>query len=142
MERRWCSVYLMVDEGAFDAGRIQIAGYFTLSHKTLIPSTASKRNIQHVSGFKDSASLHFVLIGQLGKYMARTADGRLCRTALSSRELLDAAFSVIRASSAYIPCRCVMVECSDNKKVQKAYTDYAFKFFQFDGEHYQFYKVL
>ena len=52
------------------------------------------------------------------------------------------AFEIIRASSALIPCRCVLVECSENPKVQKVYKDYHFSEFQYDGEHYQFYKRL
>ena len=59
---------------------------------------------------------------------------------ITSSEILDYAFEIIRDSSSLIPCRCVLVECSENPKVQKIYTDYGFSYFQFDGEHYQFYK--
>ena len=34
VHRGWCSVYLILDESAFDAGRIEISAYFTLSHKS------------------------------------------------------------------------------------------------------------
>ena len=37
INRGWCSVYLIVDETAFDEGNIKIDAYFTLSHKSLIP---------------------------------------------------------------------------------------------------------
>lgn len=142
MQRNWCSVYLIVDEQEFDSGHIKVDAYFTLSHKTLIPTTASKTCVKDASGFKDSESVHFVLIGQLGKRIERLENGELLRSNISSKEILDDAFEIIRASSALIPCRCVLVECNDNEKVHKVYTDYHFKKFQFDGEHHQFYKQI
>ena len=142
LQRNWCSVYLLVDEQEFDSGHIKVDAYFTLSHKTLIPTAASKTSVKDASGFKGSESVHFVLIGQLGKYVERLEDGTICAAELSSREILDDAFEVIRASSALIPCRCVLVECSENEKVHKVYTDHQFKKFQFDGEHHQFYKQI
>lgn len=142
LKRELCAVYLIVDEQAFDAGRVKIEAYFTLSHKTLIPTDISKTRIKDVSGFKDSESLHFVLIGQLGKHIEETEDGKHIFADISSREMLDNAFEVIRASSALVPCRCVLVECSENEKVHRAYENYGFKYFQFDGEHYQYYKRL
>lgn len=142
LKRNWCSVYLMVDEQAFDQGHLKIDGYFTLSHKTLIPTAASKTSVKDASGFKNARSMHVVLIGQLGKNMERLASGEIVSAPISAKEILDQAFEVIRASSALIPCRCVLVECSANQKVHKVYRDYHFKFFQFDGEHYQFYKQV
>ena len=142
MERGWCSVYLIVDEAAFDVGKIKVDAYFTLSHKSLIAEGLPKTKVKAVSGFKDSEAIHFVLIGQLGKYIAKQEDGTELRTDISSAEILDFAFEIIRASSALIPCRCVLVECSNNPKVQQVYKDYHFSAFQFDGEHYQFYKRL
>lgn len=142
IQRNWCAVYLIVDEQEFDSGRIKVDAYFTLSHKTLIPSTASKTTIKNASGFKESESVHFVLIGQLGKHIEQMEDGKVCGADISSREILDDAFEIVKASSALIPCRCVLVECSDNEKVHKVYTDYKFKKFQFDGEHHQFYKQI
>lgn len=61
---------------------------------------------------------------------------------VTSKEILDYAFEVIYSASELIPCRCILVECSDNEKVQKAYRDYDFKFSQNDGKHNQYYKVL
>ena len=60
INRGWCSVYLIVDEAAFDAGEIKVDAYFTLSHKSLIPENVSKSKIKSASGDKDSKSLHFV----------------------------------------------------------------------------------
>jgi len=141
-QRHWCAVYVLVDEQEFDAGHLVVDAYFTLSHKTLVPSAASKTSVKAASGFKEAESLHFVLIGQLGKRIERTENGGVLKAQLSSSEILDDAFDTIRASSALIPCRCVLVECGNNPKVHKVYTDYQFKYFQFDGEHHQFYKQL
>ena len=143
LRRRWCSVYLLVDEQEFEQGHIKIDAYFTLSHKTLIPAEdTSKTKIKETSGLNDSASIHFVLIGQLGKHIERLEDGTLSSADIGSKEILDEAFAVIQESSDLIPCRCVLVECSDNPKVHKVYEDYHFKYFQFDGEHHQYYKKL
>ncbi len=142
IQRNWCAVYLIVDEEEFDSGRIEIMAYFTLSHKSLLPTTASKSSVKDASGFKGSESVHFVLIGQLGKFTDRLKDGRIRSADISGQEILDAAFEIIKASSALIPCRCALVECNDNKKIHKVYTDYQFKPFQFDGTHYQFYKQI
>lgn len=135
-------MYLLVDEQEFDAGHIQVDAYFTLSHKTLIPSSASKTSMKDASGFKESESVHFVLIGQLGKRVERLENGEVYAADISGKEILDNAFEIVRAASALIPCRCVLVECSENEKVHKVYTDYQFRMFQFDGEHYQFYKQV
>ena len=42
VNRKWCSVYLLIDEDEFDKGHIKIAAYFTLSHKSLISEGISK----------------------------------------------------------------------------------------------------
>lgn len=143
-QRNWCAVYLMADEQAFDDGILKIDAYFTLSHRTLIPAAASKTSVKNASGFKEAESVHFVLIGQLGKRMEWKDEQRkeISVAAISGQEILDTAFGIVRESNALIPCRCVLVECSDEEKVQKVYLDYRFKFFQFDGEHYQFYKQI
>lgn len=72
----WCSIYLIVDEQKFDAGTICVEGYFTLSHKSLISDGISKSKVKKVTGgFKEASSMHFVLIGQLGKHIEYTEDG-------------------------------------------------------------------
>ena len=141
LDRGWCSIYLLVDEELFDKGSINILGYFTLSHKSLIPEGASKSTIKKASGMSGSESIHFVLIGQLGRYLERKPDGSII-AGISGKELLDRAFEVIHAASELIPCRCVLVECSDNKKVHQFYLDNRFSKFQHDGEHLQFYKRI
>lgn len=135
-----CAVYLILDEDEFDQGKIKIEAYFTLSHKSLITPQVSKTKIRNAARFPDAESIHFVLIGQLGKYIAEDPELGEKRSDITSGEILDYAFEIIRASSSLIPCRCAMVECSDNPKVQQVYTNYGFSFFQYDGEHHQFYK--
>ena len=144
LKRRLCSVYLILEEEAFSCGKLQIEAYFTLSHKSLIPDfeKVSRSKIQTVDGFKDAQSIHFVLIGQLGKHLEQTETGTILSSNISSKEILDFAFEIIGASSALIPCRCALVECSSNPKVHNVYTAYGFKFFQNDGEHHQFYKRI
>lgn len=140
LERGWCAIYLILDENAFDQGRIKVDAYFTLSHKSLIANNASKTRIKSATGFKTAESIHFVLIGQLGKYIEKINDSTDLCADITSTQILDYAFEIIHDSSNLIPCRCVLVECSDNPKVQKVYTDYDFLPFQYDGKHYQFYK--
>ena len=143
LERNLCSVYLIVNEELFLKGNLQIEAYFTLSHKTLcVNEDMSKTKIQQINGFKTAKSLQFVLIGQLGKYILKNEDDTYTRSEISSKEILDYAFEVIYASSDLIPCRCVLVECSDEEKVRRIYENYKFKFFQNDGEHNQYYKIL
>ena len=142
IDRGWCSVYLILDEDAFDAGKLQIDAYFTLSHKSLIAANISKNKVQQITGFKHTDALHFVLIGQLGKYIEKNDDDSMQAANISSAEILDYAFEIIRSSSNLIPCRCVLVECSDDPKVQKVYLNYGFSYFQHDDDHHQFYKKL
>lgn len=143
LERKWCNIYLILNEELFLEDKLKIEAYFTLSHKTLcVNEDMSKTKIREIDGFKTASSLHFVLIGQLGKYILKNEDDTYTRSEITSKEILDYAFEVIYASSDLIPCRCVLVECSEEEKVRKAYEDYKFKFFQNDGIHNQYYKVL
>lgn len=142
IKRGWCSVYLILNEEEFLKDNIVIEAYFTLSHKTLsVSQSISKTKVRDINGFKQAPTLHFVLIGQLGKYIYLSDNG-FVSSSITSKEILDFAFEVIYASSNLIPCRCVLVECSDEEKVRRVYEDYKFKYFQFDGEHHQYYKLL
>lgn len=138
LERGWCSTYLVVDEDSFDNNVLNIQGYFTLSHKALIPRFASKGKIKETGGFKEAESIHFVLIGQLGRYIDKNDDAIIYGN-VSGNELLNYAMEIIRSVDSLIPCRCALVECSDNVKLHEFYTKYGFKFFQQDELHYQFY---
>lgn len=143
LDHQLCSIYLLVDEQLFDDGMVKIDAYFTLSHKTLISEGISKRKIQKVTGgIKDATSLHFVLIGQLGKYMKLLKNNVVISADISASEILDCAFEIIYASSNLIPCRFALVECKDDPKVRNIYEDYGFTLFQYDGKYYQYYKKI
>ncbi len=113
-----------------------------MSHKAIIPYNASNSKVKDASGNIKKDTVHFVLIGQLGKYLEKTDNNSVISANITSEEILNYAFEVIYSSSALIPCRCVLVECSEDEKVQKVYRDYGFKFFQQDGKHFQYYKRL
>lgn len=144
LSRGWCSVYILFNKDAFAANLLVIEAYFTLSHKSLVsdPETMSLNAIKQYGGFKTAKTLNFVLIGQLGKWVVGSEKEGYVRSSVSSKEILDKAFEVIQSASELIPCRYTMVECSDNPKVIKAYADYGFKFFQKDGEHNQYCKLI
>ena len=142
--RGWCSVYILFNEEAFNNKSLVIEAYFTLSQKSLVsdPETMSLNAIKQYGGFKSAKTLNFVLIGQLGKWVVGNEDEGYTRSSVSSKEILDKAFEIIHSAAELIPCRHTMVECSDNPKVIKAYTDYGFRFFQKDGEHNQYCKLI
>ncbi len=143
MKRGWCSIYLILNEEQLLQNEIKIEAYFTLSHKTIVkPEEVSKTTIRKISGFPNTEALQFVLIGQLGKHIEIRKDGVCYQSEIVSSEILSYAFEVIEQSSELIPCKCVLVECSDNEKIWKAYKDYGFTYLQFDEEHHQFYKIL
>lgn len=139
IRRGWCSVYLILDEEAFDNGKIKVLAYFTLSNKVLDLSVgnASNSKVRAVGGIKNVEYLHFILIGQLGKFYNDE-----CCAEISSEEILDYAFEIIYNVNYLIPCRCVLVECSDEEKIHAVYKNYGFVYFQYDGEHHQFYKRI
>lgn len=142
IERGWCSVYLIVDEAEFDNGHIKVEAYFTLSHKSLIPDAASKNSIKATSGFKTAQSIHFVLIGQLGKYKYIENEHHIVSSPITGKQILDYAFEVIYDASNLIPCRCALVECSADENIQNFYRNNGFKYFQYDGDHHQFYREI
>lgn len=142
--RGWCSVYILFNEEAFNENSLVIEAYFTLSHKSLVSDseTMSTSSIRRYGGFKTAKTLNFVLIGQLGKWVIGNEEEGYTRSAVSGEEILDKAFEIIHAAAELIPCRYAMVECSDNPNVIKAYTDYGFTFFQKDGKHNQYCKLI
>lgn len=127
--RGWCSVYLLLNEDRFNAGELKIDAYFTLSHKSMVADSESMSVsvIKKYGGIKSAKTLDFVLIGQLGKYIDAES-----RSEISGEEILDEAFDVIRQASELIPCKYVLVECSDEEKVRAFYENYHFTFFQKD----------
>lgn len=127
--RGWCSVYLLLNEEQFNAGKIKIEAYFTLSHKSMVADAEHMSNstIKRYGGMKNATTFDFVLIGQLGKHIDENE-----RSKISGNEILDEAFDVIRQASDLIPCKYALVECSNEKKVRDFYENYNFNFFQKD----------
>lgn len=95
-----------------------------------------------MTGFKTARTLDFVLIGHLGKRIEVKEDGQSISSDISGNEILDKAFEVIRSAVELIPCRCVLVECNYEPKVNQFYKDYGFSFFQNDGSHNQYTMLL
>lgn len=110
-------------------GKLQIEAYFTLSHKSMVaePDHMSQSKITKFGGVKSAKTLQFVLIGQLGKYI----DGDK-HSELDGSYILDEAFDLIRQADDLIPCKYVLVECSDSPKVRSFYENNGFSFFQKD----------
>lgn len=136
--RRFCRVYLLFNKELFCQRKLKIEGYFTLSIKSLNHiESISKSKKKKFSGKTDPDSLLFVLIGQLGKYIEEK-DGEYIKSELSGEEILDKAFEVINEIDRLVPCKTVLIECSDNPKVKKFYEDYGFSFLQVDDGHNQY----
>lgn len=141
--RGWCHTYLLVQEEAFLQGEIKIEAYFTLSHKTMtVQQSMTGSKVKQVSGFKTAESLHFVLIGQIGKQIGYNKDGVLETSLLSMKQILTYLFEIIYAASALIPCRCMLVECNDAIEAKGVYPANGFSYFQHDGGHHQYIKVI
>lgn len=138
IERGTCNVFLILDEKKFDNNIIEIVAYFTLSHRSIeFHEDVSNSKIRAVAGFKDRNSTAVVLIGQLGKFMNNNF-----KADISIDTILEYVFEVIRASSELIPCRAVLVECSEIIHNLQIYENVGFKYLQQDGDFYQYYKVL
>lgn len=122
----------------FTIGKLRIVAYFTLSHKALVyMPTVSRSTKGKISSNRDSYTAHFVLIGQLGKFMLEDES-----VEISAEDILRDAFSIIRKSSRLIPCKFILVECSSEEKVHQVYKNNGFSYLQFDDKHYQFFKRL
>lgn len=137
-----CRVYVILDEQALALQEIKIDAYFTLSYKALeFPESLSKTKRKAITDKKDSALSNFVLIGQLGKYIEKISENEYKRASITSKEILDFAFEIIRENNRLIPCKFVLVEVkvSDNDyKVIQKYEEYGFQIFQDDGKFHQY----
>ncbi len=121
-------------------GKLHIEGYFSLTHKALLFDSSVSGSLRNkLTGSKKADMQSFVLIGQLGKYMAMQPDNTITASSLSSKVMLDDAVSVIDISSEIITCRNVLIECKSIEKVRSIYLQYGFQDLQFDGELYTMY---
>lgn len=138
IQRNTCSVYLILDEEKFDEGKINIVAYFTLSARSVrFHENISKSKIKNIAGFKDRTSVPVVLIGQIGKHISNKYTAKI-----SLNEILSYAFEIILAANELIPCRAVLVECSEIIHNHGIYEKAGFRFLQKDGDFYQYYRII
>lgn len=137
-DRGICNVFLILDEDCFDKDIIKIIAYFTLSHRSVIfCECVSNNRIRKITGFPKKDSTSVVLIGQIGKFIHENY-----RADISLQEILDYAYEIVRASSEFIPCRAILVECSETIYNLHLYEQAGFSFLQQDGDYYQYYDVI
>lgn len=143
--RGWCSVYILADEEKLEqAKELFVDGYFTLSNKVirLSDSVSGTKKRKLFSGLKKKDDyLHFILIGQLGKYVDED-NVESVYGATSATEILDKAFEIIYQVKERITCNCVLVECKNEPKVRKIYEDYGFRELQEDDGLIQYFKII
>lgn len=141
-KRGWCSTYILVNEEKLKhEGIIFIVGYFTLSNKVirLSDSISQTRRKRLYNGLKKMDNhMHFILIGQLGKYIDEKG---LCGE-ISALEMLNRAFEVIYQVKERITCNCVLIECKEEPKIRKIYEDYGFKELQQADGLIQYFKII
>ena len=135
-----CRVYLILNEERFDSGILDIIAYFTLSQRSLgFSPDVSKTTIKKIARYKDRIVSEFILIGQLGKYKSneRTAE-------ISINEIMDYILEIVCSIEQYIPCRSLLIECSESVHKKGIYEKckYPFKLLQYDNGFYQYYRIL
>ena len=144
-KRGWCSIYLLINrENYFHKGIISVDGYFTLSNKivalTDMVSGAKRRKL--FNGMKrESGMVHFILIGQLGKYIGQPGEDDAAGD-ISAVQLLDRAFEIIYEVKKRITCSCALIECKDEPKLCRLYEDYGFRELQKSENMHQYFKIL
>jgi len=90
---------------------------------------------------KNDNFMHFILVGQLGKYIDER-DNENVYGETSAEEMLDKAFEIIYQVKERITCSCVLIECKDDLKVRKIYEDYGFKELQKENELIQYVRFI
>lgn len=146
VKRKWCSVYLLINETEFSSNhRLLIEGYFTLSIKSFrIGSTVSKNKKKRL--FKgintDCEDVPAILIGQLGKYIDET---NYTVGSTNMLELLDCAMELIAQINKVVPCNLTILECrkyldenDERIKLHNNYKDYGFVELQEDDDLIQY----
>lgn len=125
--------YLLCDNDILlNEGRFLILGYFTVALKVLdLPKRLSNNARKALDGL--SAKLHgevissvpCYLIGQLAKNSAVPPNKSVCGS-----EIINRAISIIKSSVENVGGRYVMIECHNNAKLRKFYSDNAFTEFE------------
>ena len=141
--RGWATTYLLFNKEAFSEGKLLVDGYFSLTHKALsFQQDVSNSLRNRLTGSKKSETHAFVLLGQLGKYIAETENGTFVSSSLTAKEMLDEAFGIIEQASSLIVDRNIIIECKPIEKIQQIYRDYGFTELQFDGQLHTMYARL
>ena len=144
-KRGWCSTYIQTNAYDFyHRQAITVEGYFTLSNKVLklSDSVSNHQRRKLFAGLKkQDTHSHFILIGQLGKYLNQT-ENRLISGNTSARLLLDDAFGIIYQVKNRITCNCVLVECKDSPKLCSIYESYGFQRLQASPDSIKYFKTL
>lgn len=121
--------YLIVDqeqlkEPNITLDKITIYGYISLAVKSLaLPESISNRQRKQLDGLsakhhgKPISHLPFYLIGQL----ARNSEAP--KESISGAELLKFAYDVIDRAIEAVGGRYILIECDDNEKLLKFYSD-------------------
>lgn len=124
--------YLICDEDqilsdGFSLDRLVIYGYISIAPKILsVPPETSTNKRKKLDGL--SAKIHgkpisdfpCYLIGQLAK------NSNIENNPLSGKELLQFSYDIIQAAADAVGGRYMMIECHDNDKLIKFYTDNKF----------------
>lgn len=121
--------YLICDEAVLqDEGRLFVLGYVSLALKVLqIPDGLSIRGRKELDGYRGKhhgepiTDIPCYLIGQLARN-----DG-VTKERLAGKELIEEAQRIIMAAVEAVGGRFMMVECHDDPKLLKFYTDNGFK---------------
>lgn len=143
LDRNICRIYLILNEDDFNAGKLKIEAFFTLSFRSLsFEPEVSKTTIRKITGFKNRKTTEFVLIGQLGKYIERYSDNEIVKSEITVSSILDYAFEVVLSVNEWIPCNTVLVECSEAIHNKGIYQNEGFSLLQIDNGFYQYYKRI
>ncbi len=119
--------YLFCDYQEFSENPIVVLGYFTLSLKVLIlPDELSVHARKELDGFR--GKIHGIpikeipcfLIGQLAK------NSNIANNPISGKKLLTYANSIIKSVISSIGGRIILIECQENEKLLKFYSDNGF----------------
>ena len=126
--RGWSSVYVLINEEKLERRDPFIEAYFTLSHKVILlkESVSNTKRKKVSNGLITQNNLaHFVLIGQLGKYIDQDT-----HSVLRLEEILESVFSIIHHAKDLIPFNCVLVEC--RPEIMSLYEKCGFSYLQTD----------
>lgn len=144
-DRGWCSTYVLVNENKLEKEqKLFVEGYFSLSNKVIelsnsISKTKKKKLFNGLD--KNDEYMHFILIGQLGKFIDEE-DSKSILGEISGRELLNQAFEIIFQVKERIVCNCILIECKDEVKVRKIYEGYGFQELQKEDGLVQYIKFI